>query len=97
MEATEAARFEVQGRVQGVGYRFFVYAAAQSLQLCGWVRNRPDASVEVAARGPAGQLRQLEQQLWQGPPAANVLAVRRLPWSLPPGGSYPRRFDIRRG
>ena len=41
----------VSGRVQGVGFRWFVREAAIALDLAGWVRNRPDGSVEVAADG----------------------------------------------
>ena len=43
----------VRGRVQGVGFRWFVREAARALGLAGWVRNRPDGSVEVAAEGDA--------------------------------------------
>ena len=41
----------VKGRVQGVGYRYFVRQTAQSLSLTGWVRNCPDGDVEAQAQG----------------------------------------------
>ena len=93
----EAVRFEVIGQVQGVGYRYFVLGLAQRLQLRGWVRNRSDASVEVAAYGSPAHLRQLEEQLWAGPPAARVARVRRSVWRLPKEGDPPAGFEIVRG
>jgi len=93
----EAVRFEVTGEVQGVGYRYFVLGHAHRLQLRGWVRNRPDASVEVAAYGLPAQLGQLEKQLWAGPPAARVAQVRRAVWRLPEAGDPPAGFEIVRG
>lgn len=77
----ECARFEVQGRVQEVGYRVFVWRAAEKLKLRGWVRNRADRAVEVAAAGTGAALDQFERQLRQGPPAARVDSVARLPWA----------------
>jgi acylphosphatase len=44
-----ARRLVIKGRVQGVGFRYFVHEAAQRLGVCGWVANRPDGSVEVHA------------------------------------------------
>ena len=73
----EVVRFAVRGRVQGVGYRFFVVRAAHDLGLQGWVRNRRDGSVEVLAAGSRANLRQLEQRLWVGPPQAKVDEVTR--------------------
>jgi acylphosphatase len=44
-----ARRLVIKGRVQGVGFRYFVYEAAQRLGICGWVANRADGSVELHA------------------------------------------------
>ena len=82
----DAARFEVSGRVQGVGYRAFVDHTARALKLRGWVRNRSDDSVEVAALGEAAALLELERRLLAGPPAARVERVLRSPWRLAPAG-----------
>ena len=60
----------VSGRVQGVGFRWFVRVRASRLGIAGWVRNRPDGSVEVAARGDADALATFERHLWAGPPGA---------------------------
>ncbi|HUX66870.1 MAG TPA: acylphosphatase [Terriglobales bacterium] len=97
MASMEGTRFEVRGEVQGVGYRYFVLGHAQRLQLRGWVRNRPDASVEVAAYGAPGRLRELEAQLWAGPPAARVAEVRRSAWRVAEEGEAPAGFAIVRG
>jgi acylphosphatase len=69
---TQARRFLVRGRVQGVGFRWFVEREAQILQIAGWVRNDPDGSVEVLAMGTPEQLAQLRSRLQEGPRAARV-------------------------
>lgn len=65
----------VRGRVQGVGFRWFVRERARDLGLSGWVRNEPDGSVEVYALGPEVNLARLRRMLEEGPPAADVDAV----------------------
>jgi acylphosphatase len=72
-----ATRFLVQGLVQGVGFRYFVYRSAERLGLSGFVRNLPDGRVEVVAAGPEDALRQLEDRLRQGPSHAQVTEVLR--------------------
>lgn len=72
----------VRGRVQGVGFRWFVRERARRLGLVGWVRNQRDGSVEVAARGEAELLRMLEEALRDGPDGAYVTSVDELPPSL---------------
>jgi acylphosphatase len=71
----EARRYEVSGRVQRVGFRFFVEAAAIRAGLVGWVRNIPDGTVEIFAQGDEGDLQSFERQVRQGPPGARVSAV----------------------
>jgi acylphosphatase len=66
----------VEGEVQGVGYRNFVWENARSLSLTGWVRNRFDGSVEVLAEGPRSYLDVLVDALQQGPRSARVSDVR---------------------
>jgi acylphosphatase len=70
-------RLEIEGRVQGVGFRWWTQHQARALGLCGWVRNRRDGSVEALAIGEATALDQLERLCWQGPSAARVTSVRR--------------------
>jgi acylphosphatase len=70
--ATQARRFLVRGRVQGVGFRWFVEREAHILGIAGWVRNNADSSVEVLAVGTRDQLSGLKSRLQQGPRAARV-------------------------
>jgi acylphosphatase len=86
-----ARGFLVRGRVQGVGYRYFVLRAAASLGLGGWARNLPDGSVEVVAEGSEAALTRLEEQLREGPGLARVAGVERI--AAAPVGE--RRFTIR--
>ena len=65
----------VRGRVQGVGFRWFVQRQAAALGLHGWVRNRPDGAVEVVAEGPADLLDALVEDLRHGPDGAGVSGV----------------------
>lgn len=65
-------RYVVTGRVQGVGFRWFVEREARVLGLSGWVRNRQDGSVEVLAAGTNEQLSSLYDKLKEGPRAARV-------------------------
>ena len=58
-----AYRYLVQGRVQGVGYRYFVLRQADAVGLVGHVRNLPDGRVEVVAEGPEQALTGLESRL----------------------------------
>ena len=71
-KASQARRFVVRGRVQGVGFRWFVEREAHVLGVSGWVRNNADGSVEVLAQGTRDQLLGLRSRLRQGPRAARV-------------------------
>src|ERR1051325_6945000 len=71
-----AKRFIVRGRVQGVGFRWFVDHEARELGLAGWVRNNIDGTVEVLAMGSEQQLALFVRKLQQGPRAARVDEVR---------------------
>jgi len=72
---TEAKRYIVRGRVQGVGFRWFVEREAHLLGIAGWVRNNHDGSVEILAQGTRDQLLGLHSRLREGPRAARVDAV----------------------
>ncbi len=65
------------GRVQGVGFRWFVLSHAQSLGVRGWVRNTEDGAVEVVGLAGAAAIEQLDAQLTAGPPGARILRVER--------------------
>ncbi|MGH9393862.1 MAG: acylphosphatase [Terriglobales bacterium] len=72
-----AARFEIRGEVQGVGFRQFALRTALRLELSGWVRNRDDGSVEAVASGADAALDCFERELGQGPLGARVHQVVR--------------------
>lgn len=65
----------MRGRVQGVGFRYFVQHAADAIGVRGWVRNLDDGDVEVYAIGTAAQLSELAGMLWKGPRWAEVRGV----------------------
>jgi acylphosphatase len=71
----QAKHYIVRGRVQGVGFRWFVEREAHMLGIAGWVRNNHDGSVEVLAQGTRDQLSGLHSRLREGPRAARVDAV----------------------
>jgi acylphosphatase len=73
----QARRYLIRGRVQGVGFRWFVEREAQALGIAGWVRNNPDSTVEVLALGTFEQLNALRACLERGPRAARVDAVEQ--------------------
>jgi acylphosphatase len=74
------------GRVQGVGYRYFVQSRAGELGLGGSVQNLPNGSVCVEAEGPRAALLRLLSDLHSGPPAAVVERVD-VEWHPPRGNS----------
>lgn len=80
-----ARRYIVRGRVQGVGFRWFVDNEARKLGLAGWVRNNADGTVEVLAVGSEQQLHVLRDKLRDGPRAARVDQVQELPAEPVPG------------
>lgn len=71
--------FVVSGRVQGVGYRWFVRDNARRLGLTGWVRNLSDQTVELEAQGDARALEELDRLLKTGHPGARVDGIVRSP------------------
>ncbi len=64
--------FLIRGRVQGVGFRWFVHREAAELNLHGWVRNTTEGTVELVAAGPEAQLAQLRRALHQGSRGSRV-------------------------
>jgi acylphosphatase len=70
-----ARRLVIRGRVQGVGYRDAAVQAAFEFGVCGWVRNRPDGSVEALAQGEPEALERFVSWCRRGPPLARVADV----------------------
>lgn len=65
----------VKGRVQGVGFRWFVQREASEIGLKGWVRNTDEGCVEVVAAGEQEDLAELKQALHKGSRGSRVDAV----------------------
>ncbi|MCA9513938.1 MAG: acylphosphatase [Myxococcales bacterium] len=89
----ERADFRITGLVQGVHFRETVRGAAHELGLAGWIRNRPDGSVDGAIEGPKHAIDELLALCEKGPPAARVQEVV-VDWRAPEGMHPP--FVIRR-
>ena len=92
MSSVERLEAVVRGRVQGVGFRFFVIRQASRLGLTGWVANEPSGGVRCVAEGPRVALEALLGDLRDGPPGARVEGVDAA-WS-PASGSFSG-FDVR--
>lgn len=84
-----ARRLTIQGRVQGVGFRYALADQARARKLSGWVRNRRDGSVEALVAGPDADVEALIAWSHRGPPAARVLAVK-----VEPATPDWREFEI---
>jgi acylphosphatase len=70
-----ARRAVVSGRVQGVGFRFFAERAARELGVRGWVRNRPDGTVETFAEGDDQAVHGYIERLRRGPMGGKVISI----------------------
>lgn len=74
---SQAAKFYISGKVQGVWFRAHTREQALALGLRGHANNLPDGRVQVLAVGEADALNALQQWLWQGSPASEVSEVQR--------------------
>jgi acylphosphatase len=79
----------VSGRVQGVGFRWFVRVAARRLQLAGWVKNDGDGSVEVVASGADEKIAELRKLVARGPDGADVAQLVDVETDDDGGLDYP--------
>lgn len=84
----------IYGRVQGVGFRWFVMRRAERLGLVGWVANEAEGTVRVVVEGQPESLEDLATDLRSGPPGAVVDRVEA--HTTPPTGEFSR-FHIRPG
>jgi len=90
--SVRSARWTVSGRVQGVGFRWYVLKRAQELGVSGWVRNLPDGRVEAAASGDPEQLQAFEDALRRGPRFSRVDNLLRSDDTLQQ--EEPKGFEI---
>jgi acylphosphatase len=67
-----AKRFVIRGRVQGVGFRYFLQDHAAVEGVHGYVRNLPDGSVEAVVEGDTESVTRVERALRRGPASAQV-------------------------
>src|SRR5262249_60821609 len=72
-------RYVVRGRVQGVGYRYFVLRQAEALGVAGYARNKPDGTVEIVAEAADDVLASFEERLREGPSFAAREKLHRGP------------------
>lgn len=70
-----SVRVRIEGRVQGVGYRYWTERVAGDLGLDGWVRNRRDGAVEALFAGSPDDVAEMLERCRDGPPAAQVTSV----------------------
>ncbi len=85
--AVLARRIIVHGMVQGVGFRNFVQRIGKRHGLTGNVSNLPDATVEIIAEGPAGEMEEFIREVRKGPPMAYVERLEI--HEMPPADCYP--------
>ena len=88
-----ARRYVISGRVQGVGFRWYVMRRAQALKLRGVVRNLPDGRVEVVAAGSDEAVKRFEDDLREGPSLARVTDIDQS--ELPADQIWGTSFKVR--
>ena len=76
MPNTLTRHLVISGRVQGVGYRYYMQRKARELGIAGWVRNRSDGTVEAVVHGSPEQVNAIVAWARRGPPSAVVAEVR---------------------
>jgi len=74
--------FIVTGRVQGVGFRYYIYKKASEMGITGWVKNTVDGNVQVVAQGDESVLNTFIDYLYIGPPLARVDKISKVETKL---------------
>ena len=87
---TVTKHLAISGRVQGVGFRFYMERKARELGIFGWVRNRRDGSVESVVHGDPGAVETIIEWARRGPPSAVVAEVK-----VSDGEGEFRQFEVR--
>ena len=83
----------IEGRVQRVGFRYFVTRTAEPMDLTGWVRNRWNGKVEVVAEGSQHSLDELLAALRRGP---HLNTSQQVQFSWEPASGEFKRFQVRK-
>jgi acylphosphatase len=86
--AVRAVRLVIEGRVQGVGYRYWTVEEARARGLDGWVRNLPDGTVEALVSGPSDAVEAMIAACREGPSLASVTAIREFPAEAPDASGF---------
>ena len=86
-----AVRVTIEGRVQGVGFRYWVAREAERWGVDGWVRNRRDGKGEALLSGDPDRVRKMISRCHEGPPVSHVTRLTEVEADAPEG----RGFDIR--
>ena len=73
---TVTCHLSIRGRVQGVGFRYYMLREARRLAVNGWVRNRHDGSVEAVVQGAPDAVEKIVAWTRHGPPSAKVTDVQ---------------------
>ena len=81
--ANLSLRLVIHGRVQGVGFRYWMAREAEMRALDGWVRNLPDGTVEALIAGPEHAVRDMTRECHNGPRFSQVELVEQSPAELP--------------
>ena len=94
MSERAATRILIEGRVQGVGFRWWMVVEAQALGLSGWVRNLSDGRVEALAIGPPEAVAKLVGACGRGPSGARVRTVNAEPASDDGSTDFDQRASV---
>lgn len=86
-----AVRVWIEGRVQGVGFRYWVARLAETLGVSGWVRNRRDGSVEALFAGDLDTVRKMISRCHEGPPVSHVTKLTEQEVETPAGTGFEVR------
>ncbi|NMM46621.1 acylphosphatase [Rhodospirillaceae bacterium KN72] len=89
----KSVKARIEGKVQGVWFRAWTEKTAVGLGLDGWVRNRPDGSVEAVFSGPTETVERMLADCWNGPPLSRVTAVQTDPAETPDQAGFIIRPD----
>lgn len=87
-------RVRLEGRVQGVGFRYWTERTATDLGLDGWVRNRRDGGVEAVFAGRGRDVALMIERCRSGPPAARVDFVKVMEETVSPGEGFAVRHTV---